>query len=62
MLLQFIGERIRQIRKAKGLTQEELAEKAGINASYMGTVERGDRNISIGDFRENNARIRCNTN
>lgn len=47
MLLQFIGERIRQIRKAKGLTQEELAEKAGINASYMGTVERGDRNISI---------------
>ncbi|MFD0713328.1 helix-turn-helix domain-containing protein [Paenibacillus sp. GCM10027626] len=47
MLLQLIGERIRQIRKEKGLTQEELAEKAGINASYMGTVERGDRNISI---------------
>lgn len=47
MLLQLIGERIRQFRKAKGLTQEELAEKAGVNASYMGTVERGDRNISI---------------
>lgn len=47
MLLQLIGERIRQVRKSKGLTQEELAEKAGINASYMGTVERGDRNISI---------------
>jgi len=47
MLLQLIGQRIRQVRKEKGLTQEQLAEKAGINASYMGTVERGDRNISI---------------
>lgn len=47
MLLKLIGERIRQLRKAKKLTQEELAEKAGVNASYMGTVERGERNISI---------------
>lgn len=47
MLLQMIGIRIKQVRKKKGLTQEELAEKAGINASYMGTVERGERNISI---------------
>lgn len=47
MLLQVIGERIKHLRKEQGLTQEELAEKAGINASYIGTVERGERNISI---------------
>ncbi|MEF2966618.1 helix-turn-helix transcriptional regulator [Paenibacillus sp. M1] len=47
MLLQLIGERIKQLRKEQGLTQEELAEKAGVNASYIGTVERGERNISI---------------
>ena len=35
------------LRKDKGLPQEQLAEKAGVNASYMGTVERGDRNISL---------------
>ncbi|WP_410770305.1 helix-turn-helix domain-containing protein [Fontibacillus sp. BL9] len=47
MLLQLIGERIKQLRKEQGLTQEELAEKAGVNASYIGTVERGERNISL---------------
>ncbi|WP_433941855.1 helix-turn-helix domain-containing protein [Paenibacillus lautus] len=47
MLLKLIGERIKHLRKEQGMTQEELAEKAGINASYIGTVERGERNISI---------------
>ncbi|MBV6715882.1 helix-turn-helix domain-containing protein [Paenibacillus chitinolyticus] len=47
MLLKLIGERIRLLRREKGLTQEELAEAAGINASYIGTVERGERNISL---------------
>ncbi|BBH24388.1 transcriptional regulator [Paenibacillus baekrokdamisoli] len=47
MLLKLIGERLRYLRKINNLTQEELAEKAGINASYIGSVERGDRNISI---------------
>ena len=36
------------MRKAKLLTQEELAEKAGLNAKYYAQVERGQRNISIG--------------
>ncbi|MEN1966605.1 helix-turn-helix transcriptional regulator [Lentibacillus sp. N15] len=46
-LKKVIGERIRSIRKDKGLTQETLAEKADIHYSYIGGVERGDRNISI---------------
>lgn len=47
MLLKILGKRIKQLRKEQGLTQEELAEKAGVNASYIGTVERGVRNISL---------------
>ncbi|WCF08285.1 helix-turn-helix domain-containing protein [Paenibacillus thiaminolyticus] len=47
MLLQLIGERLRYLRKKNNLTQEELAEKAGLNPSYIGSVERGERNISI---------------
>lgn len=45
--LKSVGERIRSIRKAQDLTQEALAEKAGLHYSYIGGVERGDRNISL---------------
>ena len=41
------GERIRQLRKSLGLTQEELAEKADMDYKYLGAVERGERNITI---------------
>lgn len=37
-----ISEVIREKRKAKGLTQEELAEKVGVSAGYIGQVERGE--------------------
>ncbi|MFC0212888.1 helix-turn-helix domain-containing protein [Paenibacillus chartarius] len=42
-----VGERIRNLRKAKGWTQEQLAEAATLHYSYIGGVERGDRNISL---------------
>lgn len=42
-----VGERIRLIRKAHGLSQEQLALKANINISYMGQVERGEKNPTI---------------
>lgn len=45
--LKLVGERIRNLRKAKGLTQEALAEKAGIHYSYMSGIENADRNISL---------------
>ncbi|CAB1261381.1 helix-turn-helix transcriptional regulator [Vibrio cholerae] len=41
------GERVRQLRKEKGLSQEALADLAGIDRSYMGHIERGDQNITL---------------
>ena len=41
-----LGEQIEKLRKQKGLTQEELAEKAGLHRAYFWDIENG-RNISI---------------
>ena len=42
-----LGARIRTIRRQKPLTQEELAEQAGISASFLGHIERGTRIASL---------------
>lgn len=41
------GEIVRLHRRNSNLTQEEIAERAGIHATYVGLVERGERNCSI---------------
>jgi len=41
------GERVRKLRIEKGLSQEALADLAGIERSYMGHIERGDQNITL---------------
>lgn len=41
------GARVRELRLAAGLSQEELAHRAELDRSYVGQVERGDRNISL---------------
>lgn len=45
--LKILGERIREKRKSLGWTQEELADYAGIDRSYIGGVERGERNLTF---------------
>ncbi len=46
-LPELVGDRIKGLRKARGWTQEQLAEAASLHYSYIGGVERGDRNISL---------------
>ena len=42
-----VGGNVRQLRKAKGMTQEQLAFEARLDLTYIGGIERGRRNPSI---------------
>ena len=42
-----VGEQIRKLRKKKGLTQEGLGWKADLHYTYIGAVERGEKNCSL---------------
>jgi transcriptional regulator with XRE-family HTH domain len=46
-ILEGFGKAVRKFRSAAGISQEKLAELAEIHRTYMGDVERGERNISI---------------
>ncbi len=46
-IAKLLGERIRRIRKEKGLSQEQLGELAGLSEKYIGQVERGEKNLTI---------------
>jgi len=52
-ILKAVGGQIRAIRKAKHLSQEKLAERANLHHTMIGSVERGERNITL----ENLAKI-----
>jgi transcriptional regulator with XRE-family HTH domain len=41
------GKRVRELRKQKGYSQEQLADKAGLHRTYIGSIERGEQNVSI---------------
>jgi transcriptional regulator with XRE-family HTH domain len=49
-LIKSLGLRIRQARLAAGLSQEELAFKAGVHRTYLGLIERGTTNITLVNY------------
>jgi transcriptional regulator with XRE-family HTH domain len=46
-LRKLFGERLRALRLGKGLTQEQLAVKAGVHSTYIGIIERGKQSVSL---------------
>jgi transcriptional regulator with XRE-family HTH domain len=45
-----LGERIRALRTKAGYSQEGFADAAGVHRTYMGTLERGEANVSLGNL------------
>jgi transcriptional regulator with XRE-family HTH domain len=46
ILLQF-GKRVKELRKTKNMSQEYLAEAAGLHRTYIGMIERAEKNITL---------------
>ncbi|MEA3436357.1 MAG: helix-turn-helix transcriptional regulator [Thermodesulfobacteriota bacterium] len=46
-ILRRFGNNVKKFRKAKDWSQEDLAKKAGLHRTYVGSIERGERNASL---------------
>jgi len=50
LIVSAFGQRVREERVKQRLSQEELAEKAGVHRTYIGMIERGEKNITLGNI------------
>jgi len=46
-ILERFGNRVRELRKAQGLSQEAFADKCGLDRTYISGIERGKRNVAL---------------
>jgi transcriptional regulator with XRE-family HTH domain len=46
-LIKIFGGNVRSVRQAAGLSQEDLADLAHLHRTYIGAIERGERNVSL---------------
>lgn len=45
--LSAFGTRVRELRREQGLSQEDLADRADLHRTYVGSIERGERNVAL---------------
>jgi len=57
--LRAMGFRIRELRAARRLTQAELAVACGLHRTFIGSVERGERNVSVLNLRRIAKKLRA---
>lgn len=46
-ILKQFGSKVKKLRKAKGWSQDDLAKRAGLHRTYIGSIERSERNVSL---------------
>jgi len=56
-LQRIVGRNLRRLRIARGLSQEDFAEVLGVHRTYMGGVERGERNLTLRSVEKLAARL-----
>jgi transcriptional regulator with XRE-family HTH domain len=58
-MLSIIAKNLRELRRASGLSQEELADRAGLHRTYVSAVERGERNLTVGSLEKIAVALNC---
>lgn len=57
--LKNVGIKIKSLRQAKNMSQDELANLSGLSRVFIGQIERGERNITLGSLQSICAALKC---